>query len=269
MKISHESPIALLDRSRSYNDYDYALVHLFDTDQTYLDFFKESVKKGRHVLLDNSIFELGEAYDPKKFLFWIKELSPTEYIIPDVLENSIGTMNNAVEWKEKYLADTPKASKCIGVVQGKTYDEIVQCYKYLDKFINVDKLAFSFDYSYYLKLAPHPNKWMSYALGRIRLLNMLVEDDIINKSKPHHLLGCALPIEFLFYREGFEWLETLDTSNPVVHGLMGIEYEPAGLINKQSIKLIDLLYRNVNNEDIIKITHNVEKFRTYVKGCNV
>lgn len=265
MKISHESPITLLDRSRSYNDYDYALVHLFDTDETYLKFFKDSVKKGRHVLLDNSIFELGEAYDAKKFLYWIKELQPTEYIIPDVLEDSAGTMKNAAEWKDEHIAHTGK-SKSIGVVQGQTYYQIVQCYKYLDKLIGVDKLAFSFDYSLYLELAPHPNKWMSYALGRIRLLNMLMQDGIINKEKPHHLLGCALPIEFIFYRTGFEWIETLDTSNPVVHGLMGIEYEPGGLVDKQSIKLVDLLYRNINDEDVNKILHNVEIFRTYVKG---
>ena len=265
MKISHESPIALLDRSRSYNDYDYALVHLFDTEPTYLKFFKKSLKQGRHVLLDNSIFELGEAYDAKKFLSWIQELQPTEYIIPDVLEDSVGTMDNAQEWKDLYLPHVGK-SKSIGVVQGKTYHQIVQCYKYLDNLINVDKLAFSFDYSLYLELAPHPNKWMSYALGRIRLLNMLMEDEVINVNKPHHLLGCALPIEFLFYRTGFEWLDTLDTSNPVVHGLMGIEYEPAGLIDKQSIKLVDLLYRNLNDEDVVRILHNVEKFRSYVKG---
>ena len=265
MKISHESPIALLDRSRSYNDYDYALVHLFYTEPTYLEFFKKSLKQGRHVLLDNSIFELGEAYDAEKFLSWIQHLQPTEYIIPDVLEDSLGTCENASEWKEKYLPHVGK-SKSIGVVQGKTYQTIVQCYKYLDSLINVDKLAFSFDYSLYLQLAPHPNKWMSYALGRIRLLNMLVNDGIINKDKPHHLLGCALPIEFLFYRTGFEWLETLDTSNPVVHGLMGIEYEPAGLIDKQSIKLVDLLYRNLSNDDVVRILHNVEKFRSYVRG---
>jgi hypothetical protein len=266
MKISHESPISLLNHSRSYNDYDYALVHLFDTDETYLKFFVDSLKQGRHVILDNSIFELGEAYDHEKFLYWVDYLKPTEYIIPDVLEDSIGTMNNAQEWKEKYWGKTPKSSKCIGVVQGKTYYEIVQCYKYLDKHIGVDKLAFSFDYSYYREIAPHPNKWMSFALGRIDLMNRLMNDGVINTSKPHHLLGCALPIEFMFYRQGFEWLETLDTSNPVVHGLLGIEYEPGGLTKKESIKLVDLLYRNTDQTDVDKIEHNVKIFRKIVNG---
>jgi hypothetical protein len=266
MLISHESPISLLNHSRSYNDYDYALVHLFDSDETYLKFFVESLKQGRHVILDNSIFELGEAYDHEKFLYWVDYLKPTEYIIPDVLEDSIGTMNNAKEWKEKYWGLTPKDSKCIGVVQGKTYQEIVQCYKYLDNHINVDKLAFSFDYSLYLELAPHPNKWVSYALGRITLLNKLFNDGIVNVNKPHHLLGCALPIEFMFYRNGFDWLETLDTSNPVVHGLLGITYDTGGLTEKQSIKLVDLLYRNIGQADVANIEYNVRTFRKIVNG---
>ena len=30
MLVSHESPLCLLEKSRTYNDYSYALVHLFE-----------------------------------------------------------------------------------------------------------------------------------------------------------------------------------------------------------------------------------------------
>ena len=63
MYVSHESPISFLDESRKYNDYDYALVHLFETHPEYYQFFKDSINLGRQVLLDNSIFELGESFD--------------------------------------------------------------------------------------------------------------------------------------------------------------------------------------------------------------
>jgi len=264
MKISHESPLCLLDRSRSYNDYDYALVHLFETEPTYLQFFKDSLAQGRTVLLDNSIFELGTAFDTDKFAHWIKELQPTEYIIPDVLEDTIGTMDNALDWKEKY-SDLP--GKTIGVVQGKSYADLVQCYDYLDNIIGVDKIAISFDYSYYLEVCPHPNKWMGYALGRVQTLTRLLNDGVINIKKPHHLLGCALPIEFMFYREGFEWLESLDTSSPIVHALLDFGYEPGGLVSKKSIKLIELL--NTPEPTVAAmhtINHNIKYFRSYVHG---
>jgi hypothetical protein len=264
MKISHESPLCLLDRSRGYNDYDYALVHLFETEPTYLQFFKDSLAQGRTVLLDNSIFELGTTFDPDKYAYWIKELKPTEYIIPDVLEDTLGTMDHALDWKEKY-SDLP--GKTIGVVQGKSYEHLVQCYDYLDNIIGVDKIAISFDYSYYLEVCPHPNKWMGYALGRVQTLTRLLNDGVINTEKPHHLLGCALPIEFMFYRKGFEWLESLDTSNPIVHALLDFGYEPGGLDAKKSIKLIELL--NTPEPSVATmhtIRHNIQYFRSYVHG---
>jgi hypothetical protein len=264
MKISHESPLCLLDRSRSYNDYDYALVHLFETEPTYYQFFKDSLAQGRTVLLDNSIFELGTAFDSDRYAHWIKELQPTEYIIPDVLEDTQWTMDKALAWKEKY-SDLP--GKTIGVVQGKSYEDIVQCYEYLDNVIGVDKIAISFDYSYYLEVCPHPNKWMGYALGRVQTLTRLLQDGVINTKKPHHLLGCALPIEFMFYRQGFEWLESLDTSNPIVHALLGLGYEPGGLDAKKSIKLIELL--NTPEPSVATmhtIKHNILYFRSFVHG---
>jgi len=175
-------------------------------------------------------------------------------------------MDNALEWKETYQVKTPKNSKSIGVVQGKSYEDLVNCYQYLDEVINVDKIAISFDYSYYLELCPHPNKWMSFALGRINTLTSLLNDGIINKNKPHHLLGCSIPVELFFYREGFEWIESMDTSSPIVHGLLDIVYEPGSLVNKQSIKLVDLINSVPTPDQVDKINWNLSVFRSYCNG---
>lgn len=270
MKISHESPLCLLEESRQYNDYDYALVHLFEEIPEYYNFFVKSVEQGRHVLLDNSIFELGKSFDPVKYAYWISKLKPTEYIIPDVLESAIGTMDSALDWRENQMQELKEDvpfTKAIGVIQGKSYSDLVQCYTYMDKIIEVDKIAISFDYSYYLEAFPSPNKWMSYALGRVQTLTRLMNDGIINKDKPHHLLGCALPIEFMFYRNGFEWIETIDTSNPVVHALLGIGYNPGGLVDKKTIKLVDLIHSPCPDPARYEtLKHNLSYFRQLVNG---
>lgn len=265
IRIAHESPLSMLDMSRRYNDYDYALVHKFEDTPEYFDFFVESLKQGRHVILDNSIFELGKAFDPKQYLLWIDRLKPTEYIIPDVLEDAAGTMNNAIDWKNNYQPLVDPAVKSIGVVQGKTYEDLVTCYRHMDRMIGVDKIAISFDYSYYHEICPHPNKWMGFVNGRVQTLARLLKDGVINTNKPHHLLGCALPIEFMFYRD-FEWIDTIDTSSPIVHGLLDIIYEPCGLLTKQSIKLVDLLDAKPTVLQLEKIVHNVSLFRSYVRG---
>ena len=110
MLLSHECPISLLEKSRQFNDYDYALVHLFEEIPEYYDFFVESLKQGRQVILDNSIFELGTAFNSDKFFDWVNKLKPTEYIIPDALEDCLTTMDNALDWKEKYIDE--QANTC-------------------------------------------------------------------------------------------------------------------------------------------------------------
>ena len=262
MLISHEVPKCLFNQSIEFNDYDYALVHLFDKDPDYLQFYKNRVKEGRHVLLDNSIFELGKAYDNKSFANWVKQLRPTEYIVPDALEDMQKTIEQMEEWNKNFR-DVP--GKKIGVVQGSTPQELIDCYNYLDKQADCDKIAISFDYKIYEQIVPHKNKYMSWMLGRATMLANMLANDIINTKKPHHLLGCGLPQEFALYRD-YDWIETIDTSNPIVHGIKGIQYEYGGLQTKESVKLVDLLNVEITPEQLYDINHNINYFRRYVNG---
>jgi len=86
MKTFHEAPISIFNEVQQLTDGDYALVHLFEENDEYYNLFVDALKKGRTVILDNSIFELGSAFDTEKYIEWINKLKPTYYIIPDVLE---------------------------------------------------------------------------------------------------------------------------------------------------------------------------------------
>ena len=262
IKIAHEAPIDIFEEVQRYTDYDYALVHLLEQNGRYRDTFEKAVRKGREVILDNSIFELEEAFEADKFAYWVEKIRPEWYIVPDALENSLLTMAQMEKWNAEYK-DLP--GKKIGVVQGQTYQSIIDCYKYMDYVANVDMIAISFDYSYYNESVPHANKYVSWMLGRIKLLGDLLKHGIINKNKPHHLLGCGLPQEFSFYKHSdYDWIYSLDTSNPVVHGIKGIRYGDDGLWNKESQKLYELI--NYEVEDTNIIMNNIQKFRWLTNG---
>ena len=270
MLVSHESPIAILEESKSYNDYDYALVHLFETQPDYLNFFKRSLAAGREVLLDNSIFELGKAFDPSKYIDYASDLDPTFLIVPDVLEDAKATMSSWNTFHLNYkLSDYTNAST-IGVVQGETYQDIVDCYKFMSD--NADYIAISFDYSWYNKIAysQRPGRLGHldrYCSGRPHLINRLVDDGVWDNTKPHHLLGCGLPQEFSFYNNaGWDWIYSLDTSNPVVHGLKGIEYKDSGLWDKESQKLFTMINSEVSEDQLNTIKYNVNMFRQLANG---
>ena len=87
MKISHEVPICLLEDSLDFNDYQYCLPHLLDQDEDYKNFFYKVKQEGVYIIMDNSLHELGHAYDRSRLLYWINELKPNEFIVPDVWEN--------------------------------------------------------------------------------------------------------------------------------------------------------------------------------------
>lgn len=265
IKIAHEAPLEIFDDIQSLTDYDYALVHLFEENEEYWNKFKTAASKGREIILDNSIFELEEAFDAEKFDKWVNKLKPTWYIVPDALENADKTCDQMEDWNNKGLGY--KGSGKIGVVQGKTYDEIVDCYNYMNKSADVDMIAISFDYSYYTQSVPHANKYVSWMLGRVKLLGDLLRDGVINQAKPHHLLGCGLPQEFSFYRHSdYDWIYSLDTSNPVVHGIKGIEYGVEGLWSKESQKLHELMSSKISVDQFTLIKDNIFNFRRLTNG---
>jgi len=265
MLVSHESPISMLEASRKYNDYDYALVHLFETYPQYYNFFKVSLTLGREVLLDNSIFELGEAFDSKKFAEYVEELKPTYYVVPDVLEDSAATISSFHKFSLNY-PDLPGLK--IGVVQGTTYQELVDCYEYMSD--NADYIAISFDYSWYQGVAslvsasPYTERQQILQRqrgGRKRLINMLIEDGVWNHNKPHHLLGCSLAQEFTDYKS-IKSIRSVDTSNPVVAGIVGERYlKGIGLFDKPSVLLADLIKEDVTPEQREDILYNTSEFK--------
>lgn len=263
IKIAHEAPKSIFRKVQECTDYDYALVHLFEEDPEYLQMFQTALIKGREVILDNSIFELGEAFDMGKFAEWINILKPTYYIVPDSLEDTDGTMSNMEKWIREYEPYVPRSCKKMGVVQGKSYPDLQFCYEYMTKSAKVDKVAISFDYSYYEESVPHPNKLISWALGRVKLLGDFRKSGVLCEKVRHHLLGCGTPGEGLFYSSGdFDFIDSVDTSNPVLHGCLGIEYNgPLGLTEKNSTKLFTIMNEEINLERWRSVLYNIREFR--------
>lgn len=260
IKIYHEAPKSIFKEIQQVTDGDYALVHLMEEDPEYLALFKQAKEDGREIILDNSIFELEEAFDAEKFAEWVLELKPDWYIVPDALEDVKKTCRQMAEWNSKYK-NLP--GKRIGVVQGKTYEQIKYCYEYMDKIAKVDMIAISFDYSYYTRSFPHPNKLVSWAMGRAKLLGDLLRDGTINENKPHHLLGASLPLEGKLYGQ-YPWIYSMDTSNPVVHSIKTIQYQKNfGLYSKESQKLFELINTPGELIDLELVKYNVGEFRKY------
>ena len=256
MKVSHETPLCLLNDSKRFNDYDYCLPHLLDEEPAYETYFRNAKASGRYIIMDNSLHELGEAYDHARLLYWINELKPNEFIVPDVWENCEESMQNAEIWN---FYEFPKEVEKVAVVQAKTINEASQCTK-MYKHLGYKKIAYSYGASYYNDVCPHPNKDLGKALGRLYVITSLLRMGDLDVSDRVHLLGCAVPQEFGWYHN-IPCIESIDTSNPVMAALEGTRYTLGGLAQKPKANMNDYFYMLDNQVDYELLEDNLSTFR--------
>jgi len=261
VKVSHELPINMLNRSYDINDYEYCLPHLLDQNEEYKNHFYKAKKDGRYIIMDNSLHELGEAYDTDRLLYWIEELEPDEFIVPDVWQNKTSTLVNAKYWMKNYKL--PKNTTKVAVVQAQSYGEACECYDILQFHQGYKKIAFSYGADWYAEEFPHPNPLVGKMMGRILTISKMYKSNLISKSDRVHLLGCALPQEFRYYKD-FPFIESIDTSNPIIHGLEGIRYSSNGLFTKSNTKIDKIEDIPLTRETLYDINHNLTQFKKYL-----
>jgi len=241
MLYSHETPKNLLEISRFFNDYDYALDIKFD-DKDYFNFFKKSIEMGRTVILDNSLYErriTNVPFDEDLYVHYINTLKPTYYIVPDSYENSSDNINLFESWSRK--TNLKILNNKITVVHGSDYEDYEKCYKYFDTRLREDDIiAFSGGDS---------------NIVRAEAIKKLYLKGIINLKRKHHLLGLVHPNELIQYKY-LDFISSVDTSLPVVctyenKDLLEITEKPKSIIFDIFDKNIDfdmtLLYKNLKN----------------------
>jgi hypothetical protein len=250
MKVSHEVPKCLLNNSREWNDYDYCLPHLLDEDEYYRDFFYESKEQGRYIIMDNSLHELGEAYNYERLLHWVSELEPDEFIVPDVWMKQSQTCAQAKYWRQ---FNYPAKTKIVAVIQGQDRQRAHLCAS-LIKDLGYNKLCISYGADWY------GDTPLNKALGRINFVKELLEDKRYKDIK-FHLLGCAVPQEFGWYRNEPQ-IESIDTSNPIMAALEDTKYSKSGLIEKPVANMNTHFNINPEEVDYSLILKNIKRFRT-------
>ena len=110
--------------------------------------------------MDNSLHELGTAYDTNRLLYWVTELEPDEFIVPDVWENYSKTVVNAREWIN---IPFPKNTTKVAVIQSNTRETVSVCTQVL-KDLGYKKLAYSYGANHYKKNNPNLPDYLAKAL---------------------------------------------------------------------------------------------------------
>lgn len=270
MLFSFESPLCLLSDSFFYNDYNFILFHLLKKYPKYKEFYKNN----HHILsiLDNSAYEFyvnKEKFDEKEFIKEIEDFNPTYYIIPDKLMDKDLTIQLFENWIKKYF-DIP--NKRMIVIQGKTFEEWVECYMYF--YYNqehFDYVGISFYYDFLkiigksLNVLKFATEDYYYALGRRYLIKWIVDNNLL-MEKPYHLLGSHIGGEEFKWYKNFEWnfIKTIDSGLPIKFGIKNIKFDTWINQRKPNVILDDFINKKLTKKQIETIKYNVEQFKNLV-----
>ena len=261
MKTMHESPLYLMRDVDKYNDYDYCLLHHWIrkdiSGSLYRNWFRNSSKE---IILDNSLYELG-SFDKIEIGYQgyadvIRELKPTYYIIPDDRDFK---KNNEMfnDWWNKYHTTQLKDIKSMGVLHGTVLEKLKTFHNMSGRVdiigLPIEPNVFGVRYS--------SNNFVNETVDRY----LLVEELVKLGCKKIHLLGTKIPLEVsLNYPDE---VVSMDTSNPILHGLVGVDYTEFGLSEKHNTMIHDIWDRiSLNGSMISKAYDNAVIFQDLKKN---
>jgi hypothetical protein len=263
IKVSHELPLCILNKSKEWNDYEFCLPTYWFKSEEYKQYFLNAKKAGRFIIADNGLFE-GDSFTEKQLIDFVNELKPDVFVIPDVWNDAFISYRNAKYWQNVLKEQLPKETKLMAVIQCTDYTIGASLYKeYID--LGLTHIAFNHSSVAYKEFFPHENISVSKMMGRIYFINQLKKHNVINKLVHHHLLGCAIPDEFKYYGPGYEFIKTLDTSNPVVWGCKGHSYDDILVsIEKPTEKIEEFFHKDLDYLIKELIFDNIKKFKSYL-----
>lgn len=193
MKLIHILPMSNLHYCDNYK-YFMALTHLVESNVVYREWLKRY--KG-YTILDNSIVELGDAVDIARVCDAAELINADEIILPDVMEDGVATCAKVAEAIDylfkRYGREWP--FKIQAVVQGKTYEEVEECFNQLEDNPDIDVIGIPKHLS-----NKHP-------FGRVGFEKLWMHSD-----KKIHLLGLADTFTELAQYKYPDNIRTCDTS---------------------------------------------------------
>lgn len=260
--ISHEIPLALIDEHQDkVSDYMYVLLHKMIEDPVYAQKAYDYKKAGHKLYLDNSCFELGASLDNDLLYEYCEKLNPDVVILPDVLGDKNATIKRTFDFLDRY----PHVGNYgMAVAQGSTRSELMECYATFRDYRNEE------EHDIFMLGFPFVFSWVdrdpaSQTAARIELLRFMHDNSIIDKNRCHHLLGTWQANEFSRYRD-YDWIHSIDTSNPVMAAIDGSRYSDMGLFQKPKATFDSAYHLTERDIDMFLLYNNVETFRRIVNG---
>lgn len=254
IKYGYIAPIKYQHLIPESADFHLILAHLLDNKE-YVDFYKEKIKRGDTVILDNSAFEFKRALSAEEIFGFIDRsgIEPTYVVAPDYpFQEWQVTMESTLKFIEE-VKDKPY--KVMAVPQSKKgdVDGWVTCYDLMVTHPSIHVIGMS--------ILGIPNAFCKMtgtddiAFNRIFATKYLLERKHNHPTKWHHYLGLGGgPREILIQRQ-LGLMDSNDSSSPFWHGCMNTRFDESiwGLQYGKSKKEVNFDFEYLpGNAEVIK-----------------
>lgn len=265
IKYGYISPMCYQHLIPESADFHLILAHLLDNKE-YVDFYKEKIKRGDTVILDNSAFEFKRALSAQEIFGFIERsgIEPTYVVAPDYpFEDWKVTWDSTLKFIEEVKNKPYKVMAVPQSVKG-DYQGWIECYRNMLNHLDIAVIGMS--------ILGIPNAFCELtgtsdvAFNRIFATEYLLSRGYTKPNqKWHHYLGLGNgPRELLIQRE-LGLIDSNDSSSPFWHGHLGVRFDSTVWGLKEGKSKLEVLFGVPLDQDSVKdIKHNVNYMETVI-----
>ncbi len=203
---AHIAPLSVLQKHLFSDSFLYHMALAFEVlhNEKYRSLYQRLSLKGRYIILDNSLWELGHALRTKELINAVKAIGASEVVATDVFRNNDATRKKTQQFIE-IIRSSDLPVKIQAVAQGYNEFDWVQCFDWMNTNAEIDTIALP----KVLDDFWHPG-------GRLGAISFLESSGRVRNNKAYHLLGIwSDPIEVLYIRKKFPWIRSIDSALPI------------------------------------------------------
>lgn len=255
IKYAVGAPISMMDELCPLGQIELCFTHqLLDKFSKYKQYYFDAKKKGKFIILDNGIMELGYSMTTEDLLTVSSELEPNLVTPPEILNDGHSTLKLTHEFIKTFeKSGLYPSTKILGVSHGATLKYWCNSFQELLQIPQVGRIGVPYDVPFDVFTSTKDKKKIleKFVIRRVELCQWIA-DNYPNSSI--HLLGLAHPSELPFQVK-HKFIESIDTSLPVMSAINGIRYEISDFgVYQKKVLDIELPY---NADHIAKASHNI------------
>lgn len=267
MHIALITPTSMLEYLCSTSKVQMCLAHRVLSDEPYARFYRQASTAGQSVIMDNSLWELGEAMNLDKLIEACQLVKPLELIIPDVFRDGPATLKSFNDFTFQAVAagmggpcsEEYPWQRNFAVAHGRDRQEWLECFDKLNAHPSVHTIGL-----------PKVLDEIWSPGGRIGCIEFLEATGRVNPEKDYHCLGIwDDPVEVLLLGR-HSWIRSLDTALPIHAGMHGIKFDNTFGLSRRRPKrphiYFDIVKEDYDGEKWAAIRHNVLMTREWANG---